>query len=60
MTGHLDGSMSQWHELPSRLGAAFGVSGFEMAQAGGTGGEPSTDMHWHAHPVRCMALAPDG
>lgn len=47
--------MSQWHGLSDRLGAAFGVSGFEE-----TVGEPSTDMHWHAHPVRCMAVAPDG
>lgn len=53
--------MSQWHELSDRLGAAFGLSGYEAAAAGaGAGAEPSTDMHWHAHPVQCMAVAPDG
>ncbi|CAM9889062.1 unnamed protein product, partial [Hapterophycus canaliculatus] len=56
VTGHLDGSMSQWHELTDRLGVAFGVSGCEASP----GRQPSTDMHWHAHPVRCMAVAPDG
>eukprot|EP00903_Cladosiphon_okamuranus_P017264 g15909.t1 len=62
VTGHLDGSMSQWHELSQRLGSAFRVSGFEAAAAAGAGAgaEPSTDMHWHAYPVRCMAVAPDG
>lgn len=55
MTGHVDGSMSQWHALPERVGAAFGVAGF-----GGAVRESSTDMHWHAHPVNCMDIASDG
>ncbi|CAN0465143.1 unnamed protein product [Laminaria digitata] len=59
MTGHLDGSMTQWHDLPLRLGLALGVSGMEAAVgAGGRG--TSTSMHWHAHPVRCMNFASDG
>ncbi|CAN0183209.1 unnamed protein product, partial [Ectocarpus sp. 4 AP-2014] len=58
ITGHLDGSMSQWHELTDRLRAAFKVSGSRGVFS--EGGAPSTDMHWHAHPVRCMAVAPDG
>ncbi|CAM9840170.1 unnamed protein product, partial [Ectocarpus sp. 8 AP-2014] len=53
ITGHLDGSMSQWHELTDRLRAAFKVSG--SREVFSEGGAPSTDMHWHAHPVRCMA-----
>ncbi|CBJ34058.1 conserved unknown protein [Ectocarpus siliculosus] len=58
VTGHLDGSMSQWHELTDRLRAAFKVSG--SREVFSEGGAPSTDMHWHAHPVRCMSVAPDG
>ncbi|CAN0141241.1 unnamed protein product, partial [Ectocarpus fasciculatus] len=58
VTGHLDGSMSQWHELTDRLRVAFKVSGSQELLS--EGGAPSTDMHWHAHPVRCMAVAPDG
>ncbi|CAN0527502.1 unnamed protein product, partial [Ectocarpus sp. 8 AP-2014] len=50
--------MSQWHELTDRLRAAFKVSG--SREVFSEGGAPSTDMHWHAHPVRCMAVAPDG
>lgn len=58
VTGHLDGSMSQWHELTERLRVAFRVSGSQEVFS--EMGAPSTDMHWHAHPVRCMAVAPDG
>ncbi|CAM9591782.1 unnamed protein product [Ectocarpus sp. 12 AP-2014] len=58
ITGHLDGSMSHWHELTDRLRAAFNVSGSRGVFSEGVA--PSTDMHWHAHPVRCMAVAPDG
>lgn len=55
VTGHIDGRMTQWTRLYQRIGAAFGVPGFEGAMK-----QPSTDMHWHDNAVRCMTIAPDG
>lgn len=55
ITGHKEGSMTVWQGLYERIGAAFGVSGFEDA-----GCQPSSNMHWHANAVQCMAIATDG
>lgn len=55
VTGHTEGSMGHWQGLQERLGAAFGVSGYE-----GAGKQPVANMHWHANAVGCMDVASNG
>ena len=54
VTGHTDGSMAHCEGLQERIGAAFGVSGYQKAEK-----QPATNMHWHPSPVRCMSFASD-
>jgi len=52
----VSGRILVWHNFQKALKA-----GGSTSSSGGGGGQPAcTTLHWHAHPVGCLAFSGDG